>query len=374
MKSRCYTEIESIEEFRELALRQSHFDHFAFQDICFIDEPKASEYLFTDSLFIGCRLSDQMQKGLGEGCIIFPKLDLPYNTFPSKLYNAESLYSGYDHSADSGFEQCYDTRVYRHYLAMGKSAKDIHETLARSLHDHSISDALNDFLESYDPKRVVAIMGGHAMLRSDSDFLKIAQTSKRLTELGFLVCSGGGPGAMEAVHLGAWMASRSDMELTEAVERLSPHPDFKSEGWLRSAFKVMEQYPRIGDYHSLAIPTWFYGHEPATPFATHIAKYFDNSIREDGLLAIAKGGVIYTPGSAGTMQEIFQDAAQNHYLTYGLSSPMIFLGSHYWQEIIPVYTLLKKLQESDRYRNLLLSITDDKQSAIESLLEFSRSK
>jgi predicted Rossmann-fold nucleotide-binding protein len=62
-----------------------------------------------------------------------------------------------------------------------------------------------------------------------------------------------------------------------------------------------------------------------TPFATHIAKYFANSVREEGLLAIAKGGVIFTPGSAGTMQEIFQDLAQNHYQSFGVSSPMVFM-------------------------------------------------
>ena len=41
-----------------------------------------------------------------------------------------------------------------------------------------------------------------------------------------------------------------------------------------------------------------------------------------GLLAIAKHGVIYAPGSAGTIQEIFQDAAQNHYSSFGPPSPM----------------------------------------------------
>jgi hypothetical protein len=29
------------------------------------------------------------------------------------------------------------------------------------------------------------------------------------------------------------------------------------------------------------------------------AKYFANSVREDGLLTVATGGVVYTPGSAG---------------------------------------------------------------------------
>ena len=51
---------------------------------------------------------------------------------------------------------------------------------------------------------------------------------------------------------------------------------------------------------SLAVPTWFYGHEPSNLFASHIAKYFSNSIREDTLLAVALYGIVFAPGSAGT--------------------------------------------------------------------------
>jgi hypothetical protein len=45
-------------------------------------------------------------------------------------------------------------------------------------------------------------------------------------------------------------------------------------------------------YDSLGIPTWHYGHEPTTSLATHIGKYFQNSIREDGLLELAKQGIV----------------------------------------------------------------------------------
>ncbi len=49
-----------------------------------------------------------------------------------------------------------------------------------------------------------------------------------------------------------------------------------------------------------------------------------------GLLAIATHGVVFAPGSAGTIQEIFQDAAQNHYASFGPPSPMMLLGVDYW--------------------------------------------
>jgi hypothetical protein len=65
-------------------------------------------------------------------------------------------------------------------------------------------------------------------------------------------------------------------------------------------------------------------------FATKIAKYFANSIREDGLLAISLAGIVFAEGSAGTVQEIFMDAAQNHYATFDYVSPMALLGKDRW--------------------------------------------
>jgi predicted Rossmann-fold nucleotide-binding protein len=139
--------------------------------------------------------------------------------------------------------------------------------------------------------------------------------------------------------------------------------------WLSTAWQVHNKYPNLG-YTSLGVPTWLYGHEPSTPFATHIAKYFDNSIREDSILTIAFGGIVFTPGSAGTMQEVFQEAVQNHYLSYGLSSPMIFLGRQFWDEEIPVYPFLENLIEKGRYKNLDLALTDTWQDAVQELLRF----
>jgi predicted Rossmann-fold nucleotide-binding protein len=118
------------------------------------------------------------------------------------------------------------------------------------------------------------------------------------------------------------------------------------------------------------MPTWLYGHEPSTPFATHIAKFFENSIREDSILTLAYGGIVYTPGSAGTMQEIFQDAVQNHYLSLGFSSPMVFLGKNFWTNEMPVYPLLESLVCTGKYKNLLLTLTDSLDDVVEELEKF----
>ena len=182
---------------------------------------------------------------------------------------------------------------------------------------------------------------------------------------------GGGPGAMEATHLGAWMAGWNDSELDDALAMMVPSPSFKDAGWLRTAFDVIDKYPQQ-EFVSLGIPTWLYGHEPSTPFATHIAKFFENSLREDNILTLAFGGTIYAPGSAGTLQEIFQEAVQNHYLSFGFASPMIFLGKRFWTEEIPVYPLVEHLMETGKYKNLLLTLTDDIDEVVTTLQQFSQ--
>lgn len=303
--------------------------------------------------------------------VFIPKMDKPFPTYPRKLYTSKELYDGYDYHDDSTFETCFDTRVYKHYISYGKQrGKDVRETLARSLHDHFITRCLYHLLDLYDEKMVVGIMGGHAKRRDEEGYRQIVFLAKRLTEMGRLMVTGGGPGAMEATHLGAWMAGRSDEEVELAIDMLKPSPTFRDEGWLRRSFEVMERFPLQTEYRSLAIPTWYYGHEPTAPFATDIAKYFDNSIREDGVVTVAKGGIIYTPGSAGTMQEIFQDAAQNHYESVGYASPMVFMGKEYFTKHIPAYSMLKDLSDRGIYKNMILTISDDNDEIIEALVKY----
>jgi hypothetical protein len=110
--------------------------------------------------------------------------------------------------------------------------------------------------------------------------------------------------------------------------------------WATPAMKMMKKYKQTGG-DSLAIPTWHYGHEPSSPLATHVAKYFLNSIREDVLLALASGGVVFSPGRAGTLQEVFQAAAQNY---YGRAfAPMVFWDERFWTQELPVRPLLEGL-------------------------------
>src|SRR5690606_38756 len=121
--------------------------------------------------------------------------------------------------------------------------------------------------------------------------------------------------------------------------------------WQRPAFEVLASVVPSDRGESLAIPTWFYGHEPPTPLATSIAKYFSNSLREDGLLAVAADGVVFAPGRAGTIQEVFQDAAQNYYrVHHDRFSPMVFLDHEgCWTDTFPVGPILETLFGPDDF-------------------------
>ncbi len=332
-------------------------------------EDKILQHKFKSCLFLGCKMSEPLWQHLQSDNFIFPVMEAPYDVYPSQLYTKETLYNNYNFQKSKTYNQTLDKLVYDHYIKTGKQACSIKETLMRRLHDHSITDAIEDFLENFEPKKVVAIMGGHGLSRTDASYRQVAEISRNLTEKGYLMVSGGGPGAMEATHLGAWLAGRSDRSLSTAIKILSTAPLYNDKAWLSTAFEVLKKYPK-SKYQSLGIPTWLYGHEPPTPFATHIAKYFANSVREDGLLTIAKGGVIFSPGSAGTMQEIFQDITQNHYLSFGYASPMIFLNKEYWSYQRPVYPMIELMSLRGDLKNLDLGLYDTNEEVIDHIERF----
>src|SRR5207237_446994 len=101
-----------------------------------------------------------------------------------------------------------------------------------------------------------------------------------------------------------------DDVLDVAMRELATAPTHDDPRYLVPSFRVRQQFPAPPEhaFRSLGVPTWFYGHEQPNIFATYIAKYFENSVREEGLLSIASRGVIFAEGSAGTLEEIYQNA------------------------------------------------------------------
>jgi len=305
-----------------------------------------------EAAFLGCTLDAETVVHLYRtGADLFPPLstELPFRPYRSGLYTVEELYEGFDPAVPGSFwQRARDSRIYEYYSQLRHRGEPIPimETLALRLHDHAIEDALEDLL--FDgpagPRKVVAIMGGHAMRRDQPIYREVARMARGLARAGYLVATGGGPGAMEAANLGAYLAEHDDSVLDEALAILVGDVDYSSHRYLELALQVRDRWPRSeARGESLAVPTWFYGHEPSNLFASHIAKYFANSVREDGLLAIASHGVVYAPGSAGTVQEVFMDACQNHYGTFPMISPMILLGVEHWTRRLPVWPLLQAM-------------------------------
>lgn len=307
---------------------------------------------------------------------------LPFNPLRQELYTPQELYAGFSPDAPASYTAVPDARIYSHYVACGRGKPESpYVGMMQSLHDHSVYRAMERFIEG---RRLVGIMGGHKLLRGSEEYGKVSHLALKLSRKGFVICSGGGPGAMEASHLGASAAGVGEKGLDRIIERLAKtpalprglmnlisdrgtyHKNFGREvhGWLAPAWEAAQVLFGKKPAESLAVPTWHYGHEPFSPFPTHVAKLFQNSIREEGLLAIANRGVVFAPGTAGTVQEIFQDACQNYYRSFGAFTPMVLFVKRYWEEEYPVLPVLRKLFRKDDYERFVL-VTDSVEEAAE---------
>lgn len=294
---------------------------------------------------LGGRLPDRLGEHLRRhGALVFPTdPHAPVDPYRATLYSPEELYAGL---AASGYASTPDALAYA-WSRDASLGHDVFVTLLRAVHDDSMSDALTDLL---DDLPVVGVMGGHALRRDDEAYARAAALGHALARSGLVVATGGGPGAMEAANLGA-LADHPD-DLAAAVERLRAVPSFRPDvdAWARLALEVRE--PLVAGrtaraVRSVGIPTWFYGHEPPNVFCDGIAKYFSNAIREDGLLARSRAGVVVLEGAAGTVQEVFQAATRLYYEsepTDGRPLPrLVLVGARHWSETVPVWPALTAL-------------------------------
>ncbi|WP_166629074.1 LOG family protein [Streptomyces sp. GC420] len=287
--------------------------------------------------FLGCPMQpDAAAKVRADGALVFPPVpDLPFDPYRARLYSPGELFAG----IGEGYEATPDARTYA-WFRRTRADGDIRASMLRAVHDDAMSDALDELLDGL---RVVGVMGGHAMARGSEAYAGAARLGRELTRAGLTVATGGGPGAMEAANLGAHLAPYQDGALDEALRLLAKAPSYAPSvsDWARAAFEVRARRPEGGA--SIGIPTWFYGHEPPNPFARHIAKYFANATREDGLLARCNAGVVFLPGAAGTVQEVFDNATPNYYESRGGPTPMVLVDRAHWTERLPVWPLLRSL-------------------------------
>jgi len=285
----------------------------------------------TGALFLGCLLRPADGESVrARGAIVFPTIPtVPIEIYRTALYTPEELYDTPD------YPDSLDARVYA--WSQHEDSRDT--ALAQALHDHSLGLALEDWTRG---RRLVGVMGGHSIARGQSAYADGARLGRMLAQT-HTVATGGGPGAMEAVNLGGYLSGHDDGALDEALEILSRVPDFAAHigDWARAAFAVRDRFPSGSE--SLGIPTWHYGHEPPNAFASAVAKYCRNAQREAILLEICQAGIVFLPGAAGTVQEIFQDACENYYADESSLAPMVLVGREYWTEHYPAWPLLQAL-------------------------------
>jgi predicted Rossmann-fold nucleotide-binding protein len=288
------------------------------------------------------------------GALVFPTIpDAPVDAYRPFLYTPEELYDAL--VAGRSYQESLDARVYAWATDAGA---DLGALLSQSLHDLAIDDALTEFTKG---RRLVGVMGGHDLARGPDDsggYAGAARLGQALARSGLTVVTGGGPGAMEAANLGAYLGGYDDPVLDQALAILADSPSYRPSigDWAAAAFEVRRRWP--DGTTSLGVPTWFYGHEPPNPFADAVAKYFKNAIREDVLLHVCRAGIVFLPGRGGTVQEVFQDACENYYAHAPDVTPMVLVGVDYWTQELPVWPLLKALA-ADRAMEHALHLVDD---------------
>jgi predicted Rossmann-fold nucleotide-binding protein len=271
---------------------------------------------------------------------------------PTGLYTSTDLNTGFSSTDPIGTTKTFDFAMYERFWRSGAAVpRQLSDGIAFATHDAYIADHLRTWLDRNEPS-LVGIMGGHSVARNDPAYVAIANLARTLTNSGFTVVTGGGPGAMEAAHLGAAVSGRDDRVLSAALLSLATRANLpilddlldektgaidrviaeQATAWYKAADNVAAELGPI-TAPSLAIPTWQYGNEPTMPFATVYAKFFNNSIREQALVSRSRTGIVYARGSGGTLREIFEDLEENYYVqTVEDYTPMIFFDlDDYWR-------------------------------------------
>lgn len=317
--------------------------------------PALLERSLSQALFLGCEFADGEDEAVRRaGAVVLHDIPgSPVEAYRSTLYSPGDLYD------TPRYDDSVDARAY----AWSRGRHTPEDALAMALHDHHVDEALTAWVAG---RSIVGVMGGHAMTRGSEAYADAAHLGHGLGS-HLTVATGGGPGAMEAANLGAFVPAAQPDLLDAALERLAGVPSFTPDvgAWTGAGLAVVKEVDGAGR-ESLGIPTWHYGHEPPNVFATAIAKFFRNAPREAVLLEICNAGIVFLPGAGGTVQEVFQDACENYYADEASVAPMVLVGRTHWTQDLPAWPLLQALARG-RAMEPHVHLVDSVEEAVELL-------
>jgi len=201
----------------------------------------------------------------------------------------------------------------------------------------SIFKIMGEFIDGYDKLfkigPCVSIFGS-ARFNEDEDYYEMAQyTSKKITEKGFGVITGGGPGIMEAANKGAQEGEGKSVGLGISLpheQGLNPYVD----------------------------------HDYVINFNYFFA-------RKVMFVKYAQGFIVF-PGGFGTLDEFFE--AMTLIQTRKINEfPIILIGTEYWSGLVDWIknTMLKNGTISEEDVDLF-HLTDDADEAVDIICDFYR--
>ena len=104
------------------------------------------------------------------GAILFPGVaDAPVDPWRG-LYLPSDLYAGIEH----GYASTPDARTYSWFVD-ARLRTDAYCTLVRAIHDDSVTDELDEFVEG---RSVVGVMGGHGLQRGSESYADAARLGR----------------------------------------------------------------------------------------------------------------------------------------------------------------------------------------------------
>lgn len=199
----------------------------------------------------------------------------------------------------------------------------------------SIFKIMGEFVEGYEKLfkigPCVSIFGSARMKEGDKYYGMAKYTAKKITEHGFGVITGGGPGIMEAANNGAQEGKGKSVGLGVSL----PHE------------QGVNAYVD-GDY------------------VINFNYFFARKVM---FVKYAQGFIVF-PGGFGTMDEFFEALTliQTHKVT---RFPVVLIGSEYWEGLIDwIKTTMVDNQTISKEDIDLFQLTDDPDEAIDIVCDF----